>query len=101
MLGAVHVNITPVLASATVLGLTLGFGAQYLIRDLLAGLFLLAEGIIQPGDVVRVASNVGTNDLGTVERVALRTTSIRKFSGELLTVPNGSIMIATRISRGR
>jgi small conductance mechanosensitive channel len=66
MLGAVHINITPVLASAGVLGLVLGFGAQYIIRDLLAGVFLISEGIIQAGDVVRV-----NGDVGTVERVSL------------------------------
>jgi len=99
MLDAVHVNITPVLASATVIGLTLGFGAQYLIRDLLAGVFLIAEGTIQIGHVVRVVSTVGTTDLGTVERVALRTLRIRKFSGELLTVPHGSIMWIGNLSR--
>jgi len=86
MLEAVHINITPVLASAGVLGLILGFGAQYIVRDLLAGLFLISEGILQAGDVVRV-----DGDVGTVERVSLRITQIRKFSGELLTVPNGAI----------
>lgn len=86
MLATVRINITPLLASAGVLGLALGFGAQYLIRDLLAGVFLLSEGIIETGDVVRVDSEVGT-----VERVTLRTTQVRKFSGELLTIPNGSI----------
>ena len=99
MLDAVHVNVTPVLASATVLGLTLGFGAQYLIRDLLAGVFLIAEGTIQAGDVVRVVGNIGTTDLGTVERIALRALRIRKFSGELLTVPHGSIMWIGNLSR--
>jgi small conductance mechanosensitive channel len=86
MLTAVHVNVTPVLASATVLGVALGFGAQQIIRDLLAGIFLLSEGIVQAGDLVRVDS-----ESGVVERVTLRVTQIRKWSGELVTVPNGSI----------
>jgi small conductance mechanosensitive channel len=86
MLAAVHVNVTPVLASATVLGVALGFGAQQIIRDLLAGIFLLSEGIVQAGDLVRV-----DNETGVVERVTLRVTQIRKWSGELVTVPNGSI----------
>lgn len=94
MLSTVHVNVTPVLASATVLGVALGFGAQQIIRDLLAGIFLLSEGIIQTGDVVRVDS-----DTGVVERVTLRVTQIRKFSGELLTIPNGSISKVGNLSR--
>jgi small-conductance mechanosensitive channel len=94
MLSTVHVNVTPVLASATVLGVALGFGAQQIIRDLLAGVFLLSEGIIQTGDVVRVDA-----DTGVVERVTLRVTQIRKFSGELLTVPNGSISKIGNLSR--
>ena len=94
MLSAVHVDVTPVLASATVLGVALGFGAQQIIRDLLAGIFLLTEGIVQTGDFVRVDS-----DTGVVERVTLRVTQIRKFSGELLTVPNGSIARIGNLSR--
>jgi small conductance mechanosensitive channel len=94
MFGAVHINITPVLASAGVLGLVLGFGAQYIIRDLLAGVFLLSEGIIQVGDIVRV-----DGDVGTVERVSIRITQIRKSSGELLTIPNGAIARIGNLSR--
>jgi len=94
MLSTVHVNVTPVLASATVLGVALGFGAQQIIRDLLAGIFLLTEGIVQTGDFVRVDS-----DSGVVERVTLRVTQIRKFSGELVTVPNGSISRIGNLNR--
>ena len=94
MLSAVHIDVTPVLASATVLGVALGFGAQQIIRDLLAGVFLLTEGIVQTGDFVRV-----DGDTGVVERVSLRFTQIRKFSGELLTVPNGSIAKIGNLSR--
>lgn len=94
MLETLHVNVTAILASAGVIGLALGFGAQYLIRDVLAGFFLLAEGILQVGDLVRIDGEVGT-----VERVTLRTTQIRKFSGELLTVPNGSIARIGNLSR--
>ena len=94
MLSTVHVNVTPVLASATVLGVALGFGAQQIIRDLLAGIFLLTEGIVQTGDFVRVDS-----DSGVVERVTLRVTQIRKFSGELVTFPNGSISRIGNLSR--
>lgn len=94
MLAALRVDVTPVLASATVLGLTIGFGAQQIVRDLLAGIFLLSEGIVQIGDTVRL-----DGDLGVVERVTLRVTQIRKFSGELITVPNGTITKIGNLSR--
>jgi small-conductance mechanosensitive channel len=94
MLQAVDVNVTAILASAGVAGLALGFGAQYLIRDILAGFFLLSEGIVQIGDTVRI-----DGDAGTVERVTLRTTQIRKVNGELLTIPNGAITRIGNLSR--
>jgi moderate conductance mechanosensitive channel len=101
MLAVLHVNVTPVLASATVLGLTIGFGAQQIIRDLLAGIFLLSEGIIQIGDTVRVDTSIRVEtDIGIVERVTLRVTQFRKFSGELVTVANGSITRIGNMSRG-
>jgi len=90
-----HVDITPLLASAGLLGVALGFGAQYLVRDLIAGIFLLSEGIIRVGDVVHL-----DDEVGTVESLTLRTTQIRKFSGELLTVPNGTISRIGNLSRG-
>jgi len=94
MLATVRVNITPLLASATVVGLTIGFGAQQIIRDLLAGIFLLSEGIVQVGDFVRI-----DGELGAVERVTLRIVQIRRFSGELVTVPNGTIAKIGNLSR--
>lgn len=94
MLQAVGVNVTAILASAGVAGLALGFGAQYLIRDILAGFFLLSEGLIQVGDTVRI-----DGDTGTVEHITLRTTQIRKINGELLTIPNGAITRIGNLSR--
>ncbi len=94
MLQAVNVNVTAVLASAGVVGLAVGFGAQYLIRDILAGFFLLSEGVMHIGDTVRI-----DGDTGTVERITLRTTQIRKLSGELLTIPNGAITRIGNLSR--
>ena len=93
-LGTLHVNVTALLASAGVVGVALGFGAQYVIRDVLAGFSLLSEGIVQVGDIVRV-----DQDTGTVERVALRTLQIRKANGELLTIPNGQIGRIGNLSR--
>ena len=95
MLETVHVNVTAILASAGIVSLAFGFGAQYVIRDVLAGLFLISEGVVQIGDVVRLDT-----DTGTVERVTLRTMQIRKFNGELLTVPNGAVTRIGNLSRG-
>jgi len=95
MLEAVHVNVTAILASAGIVSLAFGFGAQYVIRDVLAGLFLLSEGLVQIGDLVRLDA-----DTGTVERITLRTMQIRKFNGELLTVPNGAVTRIGNLSRG-
>ena len=94
MLQVLHVNVTAILASAGVAGLALGFGAQTLIRDVLAGLFLLSEGLIKVGDLVRVDGEVGV-----VERITLRVTQIRKYSGELLMVQNGTISRIGNLSR--
>ena len=78
-----------------IVSLAFGFGAQYVIRDVLAGLFLLSEGVVQIGDLVRI-----DGDTGTVERVTLRTLQIRKFNGELLTIPNGAVTKIGNLSRG-
>jgi moderate conductance mechanosensitive channel len=94
MLEAVHVNVATILAGAGVAGLALGFGAQYLIRDVLAGVILLSEGAMKIGDLVRV-----DGEMGVIERITLRVTQIRKFSGELLTVPNGTIGRIGNLSR--
>jgi|SRR5579864_1338195 len=95
MLETLNVNVAAILASAGIVSLAFGFGAQYVIRDVLAGLFLLSEGIVQIGDLVRL-----DGDTGTVERVTLRTMQIRKFNGELLTVPNGAVTRIGNLSRG-
>ena len=95
MLEVVNVNVTAILASAGIVSLAFGFGAQYVIRDLLAGLFLLSEGVVQIGDLVRLDA-----DTGTVERITLRTMQIRKFNGELVTIPNGAVTRIGNLSRG-
>jgi small conductance mechanosensitive channel len=84
-----------VLASAGVVGLAVGFGAQHLIRDVISGFFILAEGLIQVGDVICVGEHQGQ-----VERISIRTTQLRKYSGELWTIPNGQITVFGNASRG-
>ncbi len=95
ILDRLHLNVAALLASAGIAGIAIGFGAQNLIRDIVAGFFLLFEGLIQVGDVVRVGEVSGE-----VERVNLRTTQVRRFSGELVTIPNGTIQQLGNMNRG-
>ncbi len=94
LLREVGVDATAVLASAGVVGLAVGFGAQHLIRDVIAGFFILAEGLIQVGDVITVGEHTGS-----VERISIRATQLRKYSGELWTIPNGQLSVFGNASR--
>lgn len=85
-LGQVGVNLAPVLASAGVLGLAVGFGAQNLVRDFLSGIFMLLEDQYGVGDHVDLGDAVGT-----IERVGLRTTTVRDVTGMVWYVRNGTI----------
>ena len=86
VLSRVGVNLAPVLASAGVLGLAVGFGAQNLVKDFLSGIFMLLEDQYGVGDHVDLGDAVGT-----IERVGLRTTSVRDDSGVVWYVRNGTI----------
>jgi small-conductance mechanosensitive channel len=85
-LDKVGVNLGPLLAGASIVGVAVGFGAQSLVRDFLSGFFVLAEDQFGVGDVVTVAD---VN--GTVEEVNLRVTRVRTFDGTVWFVPNGEI----------
>ena len=87
ILGAVGVNIAPLLAGAGVLGVALGFGSQKLVQDFLSGMFILVEDQYGVGDVV----DLDTETVGTVEAVSLRTTRLRAVDGTVWHVPNGEI----------
>lgn len=93
------VPISGLVAPATVLGVALGFGAQRLVQDVLAGFFIVAERQYGFGDVISV-NFVGTSTAtGTVEDVTLRTTRLRSIDGEVYIVPNGQIAYVTNLSR--
>lgn len=94
VLRAVGVDATAVLASAGVVGLAVGFGAQHLIRDVISGFFILGEGLIRVGDVITVGEHTGQ-----VERIGIRATHLRKYSGELWTIPNGQISVFGNANR--
>lgn len=93
--------LASLVAPATVVGVGLGFGAQRVVQDLLAGFFLFAEHQYGFGDVVRIGQVGATTGVtGTVEEVTLRTTTLRTVGGELVIIPNGQIPQATNLSRG-
>ncbi|WP_460051448.1 mechanosensitive ion channel family protein [Spirochaeta dissipatitropha] len=80
------VNVGPILASAGILGLAIGFGAQELVRDVISGFFILLENQIRTGDVA-VINGTG----GVVEKIELRTTCLRDASGVVHVFQNGKI----------
>ena len=86
VLGLLGINIGPILAGAGVVALAVGFGAQYLVRDLVSGFFLLLENQIRVGDMAIIN---GTN--GMVEAVTFRTVVLRDQAGAVHVFPNGSI----------
>ena len=94
-LGTVGINLTPLLAGATVVGATIGFGAQSMVRDLLAGFLLIIEDQFDIGDTL----TVGTTS-GTVEDLSLRVTRLRGVDGTVWFVPNGEIRTLANLSRG-
>jgi moderate conductance mechanosensitive channel len=79
-------DLSPLFASAGIIGVALGFGAQSLVKDFLSGIFIIAENQYRVGDVVDVMGAAGT-----VERVGTRTTVIRDSEGNVHYVPNGTI----------
>ena len=89
------VNITPLLASASVIGVALGFGAQTLIKDYLSGIFLILEDQFGVGDFVDLGEAVGT-----VDEVTLRVTRLRDTSGVVWYVRNGEILRVANRSQG-
>ncbi len=80
-------NIAPLIASAGIIGVALGFGAQSLVKDFLSGMFMIMEDQYGVGDVIDLGSGV----TGTVEAVGLRVTRLRDVNGTVWYMPNGSI----------
>ncbi|MEA2581463.1 MAG: moderate conductance mechanosensitive channel [Actinomycetota bacterium] len=99
IIGAVGVRVGPLIASAGIVGVALGFGAQTLVKDTLAGLFIALEGQFDVGDTVDLQSDGGVVS-GTIEGLSLRVTTVRQFDGALSIVPNGSIHVTSNKTRG-
>jgi len=87
-------DVKPLLAGAGVLGVALGFGAQALVRDVIAGIFIIGDDQFAVGDVVEVNDRVAT-----VEDVTVRLTTLRDFNGFQMFVPNGEMKIVVNRSR--
>jgi len=98
-LAKLGVPLGPVFASAGVVGVALGFGAQTVVKDTLAGLFIALEGQFDVGDVLELQTEGGPLS-GTVEGLTLRVTSVRQYDGTLSVVPNGSIQVTSNKTRG-
>lgn len=99
VLSEVGLDVRPLIASAGVVGVALAFGAQSLVQDVVSGLFMLAEDQYGVGDRVEVAAALPFAS-GTVERVALRVTSLRDDDGKLWHVRNGEILRVANASQG-
>ncbi|HET9181258.1 MAG TPA: mechanosensitive ion channel family protein [Candidatus Angelobacter sp.] len=94
VLDAFNFNIAPLLASAGIAGLAIGFGAQTLVKDVINGFFILAENQFEVGDTIK-ASGVS----GTVEEITMRRTTLRDTDGTLHILPNSSIQIVSNMTR--
>jgi small conductance mechanosensitive channel len=100
VLRCLEVPLTNLVAPAAVAGVALGFGAQRIVQDLLAGFFIITERQYGFGDLIRLSvPNQAIPAVGTVEDVTLRITTVRTSDGEVLITPNGQITQVTNLSR--
>ena len=93
-LSELGVSIAPLLATAGVAGIAIGFGAQSVVKDYFTGIVMLLENQIRQGDIVEVAGKAGF-----VEEVTLRYVRLRDYQGSVHFVPNGVITTVTNLSR--
>ncbi|MEC0109437.1 mechanosensitive ion channel family protein [Paenibacillus taichungensis] len=93
LLSEINVKVGPLLASAGVLGLAIGFGAQGLVKDVITGFFIILEDQFAVGDVIQTGTYKGT-----VEVIGLRTTKLVSWQGEVHIIPNGTIASVTNYS---
>jgi moderate conductance mechanosensitive channel len=100
VLGRLGVPVTQLTVPAAVVVGVLGFGAQRIVQDLLAGFFIITERQYGYGDLIRVSvPGIGDPAIGTVEGVNLRVTTVRTPNGEVVITPNGQISQVTNLSR--
>jgi moderate conductance mechanosensitive channel len=94
ILSELGLDLAPLLATAGVIGIAIGFGAQSLVRDFFSGIFILLEDQYRVGDVVRI-SNIS----GQVEDISLRRTLLRDLDFIVHTIPNGEVQIASNYTK--
>lgn len=94
ILGQFGVQIGPIIAAAGVVGLAVGFGAQHLVQDFIAGFFFLLEDQLRSGDVVQL-----NDKRGVVEKMTLRMVVLRDFAGNVHYVRNGKIDVVTNMTK--
>ncbi|MCL8025545.1 mechanosensitive ion channel family protein [Nocardioides bruguierae] len=94
VLSEIGVNIAPIIASAGIVGVAVGFGAQSLVKDFFSGIFMIFEDQFGVGDVVDVGEATGT-----IEAVTLRVTRLRSLDGTVWYVPNGEILRVGNLSQ--
>ena len=94
ILSEIGVNITPLLAGASIIGLAIGFGSQSLVKDVISGIFLLIEDTLNVGDYVDVGGKSGT-----VEALSIRTLLLRDVAGDLHTIPFGTVDVITNMTK--
>lgn len=87
-------DVSPLLASAGIAGVAIGFGAQNLIKDWLGGFFILLENQYSVDDVIKVGDHSGT-----VERLDLRRTVLRSLDGSVIVIPNGEVRTVTNLTK--
>jgi small conductance mechanosensitive channel len=94
VLGELGLNIGPLLASAGILGLAVGFGAQTLVKDVISGIFLLLEDQFDEGDEIEISGKKGQ-----VAKITLRTVWLRDEEGAMHIIPNGAITLVSNFSK--
>ena len=94
ILQEIGMQIGPLLAGAGIIGLAFGFGGQYLIRDVITGLFIILENQYRIGDVIKF-ENIG----GTVEKITLRMTTLRDLDGVVHYIPHGEVKQVSNLSK--
>ena len=95
ILGTIGLDLGPLVAGAGIVGVALGFGAQNMVKDFLAGLFIILEDQYGIGDVVELRDSLGSPGAGgTVEGISLRATRVRDVEGVVWHIPNGEIRAA-------
>ncbi|MBI3539318.1 MAG: mechanosensitive ion channel family protein [Candidatus Eisenbacteria bacterium] len=95
IIGVMGWDIRPLLAGAGLISVVVGFGAQTLVRDIISGIFIIAEDQFAVGDVVEV-----NGQPATVEGLSVRSSTLRDFQGRLYFVPNGEMKVVVNYSRG-